>query len=55
MYLVTALYGDGVSKSHLAADHVAALKWEAALIGDAWQVFINELEKPLILSDQEGF
>jgi len=50
MFLVTALYGDGTAKSHLAANAVDALKWQAALAGDAWQVFINPLAKPLDLS-----
>lgn len=50
MFLVTALYGDGTAKSHLAANAVDALKWQAALVGDAWQVFINPLAKTLELS-----
>lgn len=47
MFLVTALYGDGTIRSHLAANAADALKWKTALAGDAWQVFINRLAKPL--------
>ncbi|WP_306253503.1 hypothetical protein [Parvularcula sp. IMCC14364] len=50
MFLVTALYGDGTVTSHLAANAVNALKWQAALAGDAWQVFINPLAMPLEVS-----
>ena len=53
MFLVTALYGDGSAKSHLAANATDALKWHAALRADAWQVFINPLAKPLDLEDGE--
>ncbi|MEO0467915.1 MAG: hypothetical protein AAF216_15355 [Pseudomonadota bacterium] len=54
MFLVTALYGDGWAKSHLAPNAIEALKWHAALVGDAWQVFINPLERPLDLDDGEA-
>ena len=47
MFLVTALYGDGSTKSHLAANVTDALKWHAALAPDAWQVFINQLANPI--------
>ena len=47
MFLVTALYGDGTSRSHLAANAAQALKWKMALARDAWQVFINPLAIPL--------
>lgn len=47
MYLVTALYGDGTTRSHLAANAAQALKWKTALAPDAWQVFINPLAIPL--------
>ncbi|GJL86607.1 hypothetical protein [Hyphomonas sp. KY3] len=47
MFLVTALYGDGTTRSHLAANADDALKWKMALARDAWQVFINPLAIPL--------
>ncbi|MEM9617945.1 MAG: hypothetical protein AAF936_08300 [Pseudomonadota bacterium] len=50
MFLVTALYGDGTIRSHLAANAVDALKWKMALARDTWQVFINPLTVPLELS-----
>ncbi len=50
MFLVTAVYGDGTTRSHLAANAAQALKWKMALARDAWQVFINPLTVPLDLS-----
>ena len=47
MYLVTVLYGDGSSESHLANNAVDARIWEAAYAADAWQIFINPLARPL--------
>lgn len=47
MFLVTALYGDGSTRSHLADTMVDALKWQTTLSGDCWEVFINPLTKPL--------
>ena len=55
MFLVTALYGDGSAKSHLAANAADALKWHAALCADAWQVFINPLAQPLDIEDGVDF
>ena len=54
MFLVTALYGDGCAKSHFAPNAIKALLCHAALVGDAWQVFINRLETPLDLDDGEA-
>ena len=50
MFLVTALYGDGTTRSHLAANSVDAFKWKMALARDAWQVFSNPLAIPLELT-----
>ncbi|MCR9193083.1 MAG: hypothetical protein NXH88_00040 [Hyphomonas sp.] len=47
MYLVTALYGDGTTRSHLVKNAVDALKWKTALASNAWQVFIDPLAIPL--------
>jgi hypothetical protein len=47
LFLVTALYGNGTARSHLAANAAQALKWKMALAGDAWQVFINPPAIPL--------
>jgi hypothetical protein len=47
MYLVTVLYGDGSSESHLANTAMDARIWEAAYAADAWQVFINPLTRSL--------
>ena len=49
MFLVTALYGDGSTRSHLCDTMADALKWQAALTGDCSEVFINPLTKPLDL------
>ncbi len=50
MFLVTALYGDGSTRSHLCDTMADALKWQAALADDCWEVFINPLTKPLGLA-----
>ena len=47
MFLITALYGDGTTRSYLAANAAQALKWQMALAHDAWQVFINPMAVPL--------